>query len=235
MSNIDALIPVTSAPAVYKNTLLNLSTASILRIGEDIKSNLMQIAYIIADVDKNNAYKDDDFATVHEWTAAAFGYKQAMSYNLLKLGKEYVQRNNYVAADGNAVDGLYTYQSNLYTREQLQEHEDFTTTQMLRMLPLGHDKAKELVDAQLITPDMTCRDIKAVVDEYKPKKGNGNADQTEQTEQTDQTEQTEPKVEATTPRNKKLTKVSTDDLIAELVARGYRVISPDGLVEDGEQ
>ena len=226
---IDSLIPVVTVPNQYKNEDLRNATRTIISIGDDIKSSLMEIAFIISDIDAKSAYKDDGFESVHDWTAKTFGYKQAMSYNLLKLGKEYVAQLPVLDIASQPIEGVYNYKSNLYTPEELAEHEDFTSTQIMRMFPLGREKAVEMVKNRVITPDMSSRDIKAIVDANKPAKRGKSSDDNSTSDST------EPPIEPTTPRNKKLVKFSTDDLIAELVARGYKVISPGGLTIDDTQ
>ena len=76
---------------IARNTEFTLSnqlekaTTKIWKLSEDMNSNAFGIAYHIADVNATGAYSED-FKSVHEWTAAVFGIKKSMSYNMLTIG-----------------------------------------------------------------------------------------------------------------------------------------------------
>ena len=141
----------------FDNKELAKASKLIVKLSEGIIKNQLEIAHVIATVDETKCYEEDGFKNVHEWTNRAFGFKKTASYSLLKIGREYVKTcmNNK-----NKVIG---YSSNLVEDPD----NDFNTSQIEKMLPLGHEKAKEFVDSELITPDMTCKEIEKVVKAYR--------------------------------------------------------------------
>ena len=112
---------------------------------------------------------------VHEWAMKTFGFKKSASYTLLKIGKEYTETIK------NSKGSIVGYTSNLLPDSET----DFTTTQIEKMLPAGH-----LVDSEEITPDMTCKEIEAIVKKaLNPEETETEETETEETE----TEETETK------------------------------------------
>ena len=177
-------------------------------------------------VDERGMYANDGFETVHEWTAQAFGFKKTLSYNLLKIGNEYTRE---VISRKSKVTG---YCSNLLpVPVEMDENgkplpsepaplKDFSVSQLSAILPVGHREAEDLVREQVITPDMTVKQIKDIVKSR-------NATETGESDN----DESEPKIEATdpSPRNDVIMdKISTSDLIAELNRRGYIVYDDNG-------
>ena len=130
----------------FTNKKLQNATMQIMQIAGRIKNNWFQIGAIIAEVDKEELYKDDGFENVHAWTMRAFNIKKTTSYDLLRIGKEYTRE---LTTEKGRITG---YECNLLPENS---EANFTTTQVMKMLPAGHDKAQELVDSGVITPDMT--------------------------------------------------------------------------------
>ena len=104
-------------------------------------------------MDATECYKDDGFNTVHEWVEKTFGIKKTASYSLLTIGKEYTRE--IVNASGKVVG----YGTNLITDGT----DDFSKTQVEKMLPAGHELAVELVNGGEITPEMSAKEISKVV------------------------------------------------------------------------
>lgn len=174
---------VTSTNAVsFSNKELQKATNNVFKLGESIKKNWFAIAYIVADVDATECYKDDGFNTVHEWVEKTFGIKKTASYSLLTIGKEYTRK--IVNASGCVIG----YGTNLVT-----EGDDFSKTQVEKMLPAGHELAVELVEVGEITPEMTAQEISKVIKSHtKPESETGNAEQEPETDNsTDVSEQDE--------------------------------------------
>lgn len=145
---------VTSSNAVsFSNKELQKATNTVLKLGDAIKKNWFAIAHIVAHVDATECYKDDGFDTVHEWVEKTFGIKKTASYSLLTIGKEYTRE--IVNASGKVVG----YGTNLISDGE----DDFSKTQVEKMLPAGHELAVELVNGGEITPDMTAKEISTVV------------------------------------------------------------------------
>lgn len=149
----DMIITTNNIPT-YQNKSLQAATNKVFKIGETIRRCAFETAFIMAQVDETECYKDDGFNSVHDWAMKTFGFKKSASYTLLRVGKEYTR------AIPDAKGRVKGYGSNLIPENAT---EDFTTTQIEKMLPGGHDLAVELVESEEITPDMTCKQIEKVI------------------------------------------------------------------------
>lgn len=145
---------VTTMNAVsFNNKELQKATNLVIKLGDAIKKNWFAIAHIVACVDKTECFKDDGFNTVHEWVEKTFGIKKSASYSLLTIGKEYTRE--IVNASGKVVG----YGTNLI----MDGTDDFSKTQVEKMLPAGHELAVELVNGGEITPKMSAKEISRVI------------------------------------------------------------------------
>ena len=138
----------------YTNEALNKATARVVKLGNAIRNNLFEVAHIIAEVAETECFKDDGFDSAVAWAEKSFGFKKSAVYDLLKIGREYTRPR--LSAKGNVTG----YGSNLIEEG---EGDDFSTSQIKKMLPLDHDKVVDLVDEGTITVDMSCREIEKVV------------------------------------------------------------------------
>lgn len=208
----------------FKDSALQSATNQILKLGDAIRKNLFHIAWIIAEVDSRVAYERDGFNSVHEWTEQTFGFKKTMSYDLLKIGKEYTREA--ISRKGKT-EG---YCSNLLPVPVVMDGdkivdcqpapvEDFSVTQISAMLPVGHETAVELVREQVITPKTSAKKIKDIIKRLRDSQqtgepvedltGDGDGDGLGD--------------DAQTNRNPVFDKLSTAELIAELYRRGFTV------------
>lgn len=198
----------------FQNKKLQNATMQIMQVVDKIRNNWFEVGAIIAQVDEQELYKDDGFNNVHEWTTRAFGIKKTMSYDLLKIGKEYTREIQ--SAKGRTMG----YECNLMDSGS---SDNFALTQVIRMLPAGHDKAKELVDAKVITPDMTSSAISKVIKSIT----NPEPEPVEPTEpeQPETVEPDEPLVEVSHEEWLRMTfdKITTQEIFNELKFRGYDV------------
>lgn len=192
----------------FTNKELQNATMAIYKIAENIRTRWFEIAAIVAMVDSKELYKDDGFADVHEWVNKIFAFGKSTSYDLLKVGKEYV-REVY-----NKAGKVIGYECNLVPEGS----DNFSTTQVRRMLPAGHELASELVESGEITPDMTTTKIAKIV------KAHLSPESTEDEEEgePDTTEDEVDKLRGI------FDKISTADLIKELTARGFIVYNKEG-------
>lgn len=192
----------------FTNKELQNATMAIYKIAENIRTRWFEIAAIVAMVDSKELYKDDGFADVHEWVNKTFAFGKSTSYDLLKVGKEYV-REVY-----NKAGKVIGYECNLVPEGS----DNFSTTQVRRMLPAGHELASELVESGEITPDMTTTKIDKIV------KAHLSPESTEDEEEgePDTTEDEVDKLRGI------FDKISTADLIKELTARGFIVYNQEG-------
>ena len=168
-------ILLTQKTLAFANKNLQKATNDIMKLGNEILKCALATAVIIAKVDGLECYKEDGFNSVHEWTEKTFGFKKTASYSLLKIGKEYVRE--VVNPKNGKIIG---YASNLLP---LDSDRDFTTTQIEKMLPGGHDLALELVQNGEITPEMTCKDIAKIIKNHiEPEEDTENVEVEEETE-----------------------------------------------------
>lgn len=166
----------TTKEVSFSNKELQKATQTVLNLGETIKKNWFAIAHIVAHVDETECYKDDGFNTVHEWVEKTFGIKKTASYSLLTIGKEYTRE--IVNASGKVIG----YGTNLVTDGS----DDFSKTQVEKMLPVGHELAVELVNVGEITPDMSAKEISRVVKSHtNPEPDEHETDDTESEQETE--------------------------------------------------
>ena len=165
---------VTTANAVtFNNKELQKATNTVFKLGDAIKRNWFAIAHIVAHVDATECYKDDGFNTVHEWVEKTFGIKKTASYSLLTIGKEYTRK--IVNSSGKVVG----YGTNLITDGT----DDFSKTQVEKMLPGGHKLAVELVNGGEITPDMSAKEISRIVKSHtNPETDDAETEQEQETD-----------------------------------------------------
>lgn len=190
----------------FINAQLHKATEAIFKLGDAIRINQYQVAAIIAGVDSTECYKDDGFDSVHDWATKTFGFGKSQSYDLLKIGREYTRK--LVNDRGRTT----AYECNLLPEGA---NENFTASQVAKLLPVGHDKAEELVKSGVVNPRMTCKEIAKAVKNPDVKSGEDEAIEGEMVE---------------TPKAKpsKLEKFSTSDLVKELNRRGYTVHDDTG-------
>lgn len=149
---MEFLVTTTNAVS-FDNKELQKATNAVLKLGDAIKKNWFAIAHIVAHVDETECYKDDGFNNVHEWVEKSFGIKKSASYSLLTIGREYTRE--IVNSSGKVVG----YGTNLITDGS----DDFSKTQVEKMLPAGHELAVELVNGGEITPSMSAKEISRIV------------------------------------------------------------------------
>lgn len=154
----------------FANKELTKATNMIIKATESVGKSLFKIAAVMAYVDEKELYAED-FKNVAEYGEKVFGYKKSVTYNMIRVGREYLDKST-----GNSV-------------LMLEDGRDFSFTQLSKMLPLpSADVAAELVDSEQITPEMTTKQIAEVVKAYNKK----DEPETEPETEPEQTEEAEP-------------------------------------------
>lgn len=161
---------------VFNSKRLQVATNKVFSLGEKIRRNALETCAIIATVEAEKSYEEDGFKNVHEWTAEAFGFKKSTSYNMLNIGKDYIKP---IKNEKGRITG--------YASIIASDEGDYTVTQLRTLLPIGTAAAVELAESKKITPDMSTRAMKEVVDEYK--------DEHSKDEDTDEDEHSKDKAE----------------------------------------
>ena len=111
----------------FKNEELKEATRRIYEIGEGVKRYSYEVAHIIYQVNRNESYKQDGFKNVSMWAETMFGFKKSATYNLLKIGENFIVK--YENENGQVE----------YTSKFVANGNDFSITQLSRMLPLIAD------------------------------------------------------------------------------------------------
>ena len=172
----------------FENQSLAKATEEIIKLQKNVNESLISVAGISGEVAKSESYKDDGFKSAQEWLMKEFNYKKSTAYTMVKIGKEYVQLE---------INGCLPIYKTIFANSETDE--DFTLTQLEKLLPLG----KERIEVYLSTGDlkysMTVKEIKEFVSEIKSldKRSEEPEPETEETEP--ETEETEPETEETEP------------------------------------
>lgn len=134
------------------NADLKKITTDIRKAGANVIGNTYKIASLIAKVDTDELYLEDGFIDVFDYCKQCFGLEKASCYNLIKVGKEFIE----CVESGNTTkfQTMLTHGS-----------KDYSISQVFKMLPLGIDKAKELTADGVIDETMSCRAIEKIVKE----------------------------------------------------------------------
>lgn len=230
------LTPVTNRP-IFMNSQLEKVTQTILKTGASIQSGRYAISALLAKVESEKLYADDGFKNAIEYANATFGIEKSLAYNLVKMGANFTRP---ILNDKGRVTG---YCSNLLPpadpATQNAPLVDFTPTQITRFMTLGRDKVIQLIEEGSLSPRMTIKEILEVVKANKPPKALETSFTDDPTDvNPEPAEQSEPVQNATqtttdphiVPESRDLfdfDNMSTDWLIAELRARGFKVLKGD--------
>lgn len=150
----------------FESKELTKATVAIAKATESVAKSMLKIASVMAEVEARALYADD-FKSISEYGERVFGYKKSVVYNMVRIGRDYIDPET-----GKSVLAL-------------ENGQDFTFNQLTRMLPLPSvDVAEELVAEEVITPDMTLREIENAVKEYNHKDSEEECEE-EQAEETE--------------------------------------------------
>ena len=126
--------------------------------------NVLKIAAELARVNSESLYADD-FGKFEEYTEQVFNLKKAMAYHYSAIGKDFVARNEKGNPTGESVLPHNTV--------------DYTVTKLAVLVPVGVETATEWANEGKISPEMTVKELKQVVADWKEE----NTVDTEATEQ----------------------------------------------------
>lgn len=148
----------------FENKELAKATREIANASNGIKKNLFKIAEIMARVNALECFKDDGFNSIADYAKKTFGIERATAFNMVAIGRDYIDPE---------------------THESVLHHEatkDFTTSQIVKMLPLSVDRAKELTEDGTINASMSCREIEKIVKDLTTEPEEGEGEETEEGE-----------------------------------------------------
>ena len=136
----------------FENQSLAKATEEIIRLQKNVNQSLISVAGISGEVEKSESYKDDGFKNAQEWLMSTFNYKKSTAYTMVKIGKEYVELE---------VDGCVPVYKTIFANKETDE--DFTLTQLEKLLPLGKEKIETYLLTGAIKYSMTVKEIKETV------------------------------------------------------------------------
>ncbi len=166
----------------FGNESLKKATEEIIRLQKNVNESLISVAGISGEVAKSESYKDDGFKSAQEWLMNTFNYKKSTAYTMVKIGKEYVQLE---------VNGCLPIYKTIFANSETDE--DFTLTQLEKLLPLGKARIELFLRTGDLNYSMTVKEIKELVANTKLLEK-----ETEETEETE-TETKEPETETKEP------------------------------------
>ena len=219
---MDNLIIVTNRPK-FLNKDLESATLALCKCDMQIKARQFDIAAILADVDARKLYVDDGFASTQEYAHTTFGMQKSLAYALIDVGRNYTRP--IISANGKTIGHC----SNLLPPADQSKQDaplvDFTTGQLSRISSLGRETIRSLIESGELTPQMTYKQLDALVKAHKSANEVIEAETVEES-----TETVEPAETSDTglKRDAKWDNVSDDLLIAELRKRCYVVYNSDG-------
>ena len=141
-----------------KNPSLMIATNRIFAIGDRIRRGSFEVAAIVASVEQAKMYADD-FKSGAEWARAVFGFNKSTFYNMCKVG------STFLSVHAEDVKGVRVV--NYHSALVKWGEEDYNTTQLVQLLPIGIEVAVELHEHAVIRPDMTVKEIKEAVTAYR--------------------------------------------------------------------
>lgn len=150
---------VDGASVTIKNGALQTETKRIVDALNDAKNSLLVVAYTLNKIKTGKLYAADGFADIYDYGNVVFGYKKAMVANLCRVGA------NYLVSDNGAIKSIMAHSDNDYSVSQIQE-----------VLPISVDDAKTLDSKGEITPEMTTKEIRDVVKDFKSGGKTGEGD-----------------------------------------------------------
>ena len=177
----------------FENQSLAKATEEIVSLQKNVNQSLIRVAGIAGEVATSESYKDDGFKSAQEWLMKTFNYKKSTAYTMVKIGIEYVQLE---------IDVCLPIYKTIFANPETDE--DFTLTQLEKLLPLG----KEKIEAYLSTGDlkysMTVKEIKDFVSaikslEKKSEEPETEAEEPETEAEESETEAEKPETEAEEP------------------------------------
>lgn len=126
------------------NKELKGHATKIKSCGTKIRENYLKIARELFEIESTECYIDDGFTDTQDFASKVLNIQKTTCYNLIAIGRDFLNE-----------DG---------TRTALTEKgNDYGVSQLQILLPLGVEKAKELHDDEVISPDMSVRQLKEVI------------------------------------------------------------------------
>jgi hypothetical protein len=132
----------------FKSKKLQQITNQIFKQGMTIRKAYAKIAVQLCIIEESKCYELDGFESVHDYSKQILGIGKSQSYDLLRVGRDFVDRKS--------LESVLPHE----------ENKDYSTSQLQALLPLKSvDTAKQLAEQNIINPTMTVKEIKQVVND----------------------------------------------------------------------
>ena len=158
------LVTITGTEISFNNKQLNTATKNIFGYVFGMEKNKFKMAAEMSRILENNLFVDD-FDNFETYASKVFNLKKAMAYNYAAIGKEWVARN----------------EKGIPTGESILPHDtvDYQITKILVLMKVGVAQATEWANNGTISPFMSVKEIKDIVEEWDNNKNAIDVDATE--------------------------------------------------------
>lgn len=163
---------ITVAPKEYDltNKKLLQHTKAIEKLMTATKRNMFEISARLLVIRNENLFEQDGFKDVFDYAERMFGYKKNMVYKMTTTAEKFIEQS----PTGKGYVSILTH-----------ENSDYTVSQLIELNSLEPDTAVKLDEQEVISPDMSTKEIREVVKAYKNGEidDNGNWIATEESEE----------------------------------------------------
>ena len=135
-----------------KNKKLASHTRAIEKLMTATKRNMFEISARLLVIRNENLFADDGFKDVFDYAEKLFGYKKNMVYKLTTAAEKFIEQS----PQGKGYVSILTH-----------ENEDYTVSQLIELNAIEPDTAVKLDELEVISPQMTTKEIREVVKAYK--------------------------------------------------------------------
>lgn len=188
MSNEMTLVSLKNNSITNKTLIDHVATIAGTVLSTE--KNGRRVAYVLAEVNADKSYKDD-FSTCAQFATAILGIGKSQAAAVIKVGSWFIK-------DGDNYETILKH-----------DLKDYTVTQLQTLLPLKDvDIAIDLANNDIINPFMTIKELKEIVNQYKPKKELKGAE--EATDETSDKSETDVKFTEVITVNAKLELATSD-------------------------
>ena len=143
------------------NKKLLQHTKAIEKLMTATKRNMFEISARLLVIRNEELFADDGFKDVFDYAEKLFGYKKNMVYKLTTAAEKFIEQS----PQGKGYVSILTH-----------DNADYTVSQLIELNSLEPDTAVELDKKEVISPDMTTKEIREVVKAYKNGEIDDNGD-----------------------------------------------------------
>jgi len=150
MSSEMTLVPIEAKQITNKKLAEHMAT--IMGTVLSTEMNGRRVAYVLAEISADKSYKDD-FNTCAQFATSLLGIGKSQAAAVIKVGSWFIK-------DGENYETILKH-----------DLKDYTVTQLQTLLPLKSvDTAIDLANNDIINPFMSVKELKNIVNQYKPRK-----------------------------------------------------------------